>query len=278
MTEPLVQVGAHAKRLVICADDFGMNGAINAGILALVAAGRLSAVSCLTLAAAFQQDVARLAACAVDVGVHINFTERLGTQGGVYMPLPQLIARTYTHRLDKTHVRAQIAQQLDAFEEAFGRAPDFIDGHQHVHQLPQIRDALWPLLTQRYASNMPWVRCTRPGRLTGLPLATRYKAHLIATLGARALMRAARTLGVRTNRHLLGVYDFQGGEARYTQLLQNWLRYADQGDLLMCHPALPFSALDPMAVQRNAEYQALSHPRVATWLVEYGVDIGRYGP
>jgi predicted glycoside hydrolase/deacetylase ChbG (UPF0249 family) len=24
----------------------------------------------------------------------------------------------------------------------FGRAPDFIDGHQHVHTFPQIRDGL----------------------------------------------------------------------------------------------------------------------------------------
>ena len=28
------------------------------------------------------------------------------------------------------------------FIEAFGRPPDFLDGHQHVHLLPQVRDAL----------------------------------------------------------------------------------------------------------------------------------------
>ena len=39
-------------------------------------------------------------------------------------------------------IAAEIARQLDAFEDALGRAPDFIDGHQHVHVLPGIRRAV----------------------------------------------------------------------------------------------------------------------------------------
>ena len=36
----------------------------------------------------------------------------------------------------------EIAAQLRMFVHTFGRAPDFIDGHQHVHLFPQIRDAV----------------------------------------------------------------------------------------------------------------------------------------
>jgi predicted glycoside hydrolase/deacetylase ChbG (UPF0249 family) len=36
------------KRIVLCADDFGQSAAISQGILQLVQAGRLSAVSCMT--------------------------------------------------------------------------------------------------------------------------------------------------------------------------------------------------------------------------------------
>ena len=31
--------------------------------------------------------------------------------------------------------------QLAAFKDLFGRAPDFVDGHQHVQLFPQVRDA-----------------------------------------------------------------------------------------------------------------------------------------
>mgnify|MGYP000073246266 CR=1 FL=1 len=41
---------------------------------------------------------------------------------------------------------AALAREWDAqwarFCEALGRAPRFVDGHQHVHQFPVIRDAL----------------------------------------------------------------------------------------------------------------------------------------
>ena len=35
----------------------------------------------------------------------------------------------------------EIASQLRTFIDAFGRPPDFLDGHQHVHLFPQVRDA-----------------------------------------------------------------------------------------------------------------------------------------
>ena len=37
---------------------------------------------------------------------------------------------------------AEITRQFEAFAAAFGRPPDFVDGHHHVHLFPQIRDAV----------------------------------------------------------------------------------------------------------------------------------------
>lgn len=254
-----------------------MNKGINEGVIELAGMRRLSAIGCMTLAPAFEADAARLRGMNVDLGVHLNFTEPLG-QPGLYMPLSTLIARAYARSLDTARVARQIERQLDVFENAMGRAPDFIDGHQHVHQLPQIRTALFGVLARRYAGTAPWLRCSAPGRLDGLPAGLRWKAHVIGALGAYSFARQAAAAHLRTNRRLLGVYGFQGGADAYAGLLPMWLRNACHGDLLMCHPAKPDGQAQAqgMAAQRMAEYQVLARPALTEWLLHNGLRITRY--
>jgi predicted glycoside hydrolase/deacetylase ChbG (UPF0249 family) len=266
---------AGTRRIVVCADDFGMNQAINDGVLALARAHRLSAVGCLSLAPSFRRDAAQLRELDIDVGVHLNFTEALG-ESGLYLPLSRLIAYAYGRVLDNGRVTRQIERQLDAFESAMGRAPDFIDGHQHVHQLPQIRRALFRVLDRRYSGQGPWLRYTGPGCLDGLPASVQRKARIIAALGSSSFARAAAAAGLRTNRRFLGVYDFRGGAQAYDRLLGLWLHNACDGDLLMCHPALPAGGRQGMDAQRGAEYQVLSKPGLSEWMMRHGLRIERY--
>jgi predicted glycoside hydrolase/deacetylase ChbG (UPF0249 family) len=266
---------AGVRRIVVCADDFGMNQAINDGVIGLARAGRLSAVGCMAHASPFRQDAPRLRELDIDVGVHLNFTEPLG-ESGLYLPLPRLIACSYARLLDSGRLSRQIERQLDAFESAMGRAPDFIDGHQHVHQLPQIRGALFAVLARRYSGKRPWLRYTAPGCLDGVPAVLRRKARIIAALGAERFARFAAAAGLRTNRRFLGVYDFQGGAQVYDDLLKLWLRNACEGDLLMCHPALPAGGRQGMDAQRGAEYQVFSEPGLGEWMARHGVRVQRY--
>ncbi|ANN68610.1 hypothetical protein BAU08_22440 [Bordetella bronchialis] len=266
---------ADVRRIVVCADDFGMNPSIDEGVLGLARAQRLSAVGCLSLAPEFRRDAASLRELDVDAGVHLNFTEALG-ESGLYLPLPRLIACTYARVLDSGRVARQIERQLDAFESAMGRAPDFVDGHQHVHQLPQIRHALFRVLARRYPRQGPWLRHTAPGCLDGVPTPLRRKARIIAALGAGPFAKAAAEAGLRTNRRFLGVYDFAGGAQAYDDLLTLWLRNACDGDLLMCHPAMPAGGRRGMDAQRGAEYQVLSRPGLDEWMHTMGLRAVRY--
>lgn len=261
------------KRIVVCADDFGMNSEIDAGILSLAQLGRLSATSCMAGAPMFKQDAPALKASGLQTGLHLNFTEALGGSG-MFVPLPRLIMRTYARRLDFEAVRGQIVRQLDAFEDVMGREPDFVDGHQHVHQLPQIRTALLTELAQRYAAKLPWLRYTGVRAQPTVPPRLRYKAQIIQTLGANRFANLARGWGFALNAGFLGVYDFQGGAANYEALLQAWLRHAQAGDVLMCHPASRVNASDGLGAQRFAEFQVLAGESAGGWLGEYGISLG----
>ena len=61
--------------------------------------------------------------------------------GGMFLPFPKLLRAGLLRRLDPEIIHAELMVQLAAFKELFGRAPDFVDGHQHAQLFPQVRDA-----------------------------------------------------------------------------------------------------------------------------------------
>ncbi|MCD0498493.1 ChbG/HpnK family deacetylase [Achromobacter sp. MY14] len=264
-----------SKRVIVCGDDFGMNADIDEAMIALADMRRISAVSCLALGPTVAANAHRLRDGNVDIGLHVNLSESLDGGAEPMPSLGTLIFKAYAGRLDAGWVQAQLNRQFDAFEAAFGRVPDYVDGHQHVHQLPGIRDQVLSQLKRRQGAHRPWLRQTAPGMLCGIPLKESIKARLIGALGAGALARQASRDGLRTNRRLLGVYGFEGGKRRYADLLQHWLFNARDGDLLMCHPAMRSQDGNPMSSQRRAEFDVLVSPKLGDWMNANGVRISR---
>lgn len=259
-----------AVRLAVCIDDIGMHLGVNAAALELGAAGRVSAVSCMVDGPAWRAGAAELGALRgkVDIGLHLDFTEPWPGHPGK-RTLRALIVAAYAGRLAPQQVAAEVRRQFDAFEDALGAAPDFVDGHQHVHQLPTIREALMAELVRRFPHHKPWIRNTAP------PASGRWqlKPHVIGLLGAAGLRRAAGLGGYRQNRHLLGVYDFTGTAADYRLRVQGWLAQAQDRDVLMCHPAN--GGDDALARARQVEYDFYRSDDFTQLLQEYRVTLAR---
>lgn len=252
-----------ARALCLCADDHGLHGAINDAIGTLVAAGRLQALGAMVGGPAWRAGTAALRAMPsdqVDIGLHLDLTEhplRPGSRRG----LRAWILATTLRLADAAALRDEIEAQLDAFEDGLGRGPAYVDGHQHVHQLPQVREALLAALARRYRGALPWIRCTRGPRAGATA-----KARIIEQLGARALATQAAASGFGQNAHLLGVYDFAGGVEGYAQRVRGWLHAAEAGDLLMCHPATAPVPGDPLGDARRCEFTVLAGPDIGAWL------------
>lgn len=248
----------------LCVDDFGLDGAVNEAVLHLLELGRIGATGALVDGPAWASGAAQLRAQPagrIDVGLHLDLTElSLATEARHKLPLRQLIGASYTRRLDAGWLAAEVTRQLDAFEAAWQQAPAFVDGHQHVHQLPMVREALLDKLLQRYPdpAQRPWLRDTRPALGLSAGAGNAFKAAVIAALGRPALHRMAKQYGFAMNRALSGVYDFKGDGVRYQQLLSAWLLHARHGDVLMCHPAAAMVRGDAIAAARCNEYQVLA--------------------
>jgi len=241
-------------------DDFGLYPGVNEAVFQLADMGRVHAVGCMVGAPQWRSGGAvlrRRDPRGIDVGLHLDFTE-CSIQPAARRGLGAVIAGSYVGALDRRLVREEVGAQLDAFEAVMGRPPAFVDGHQHVHQLPVIRDELMSALDHRYGTAMPWLRSTRRALATAVSAGERFKAWFIEQVGAAALASMARQRGARQNAHLLGVYDFSGGAARYASLLASWLGGALDGDLLMCHPSRESDPRDALGAARLAEFQVLS--------------------
>src|SRR5206468_3833869 len=71
--------------------------------------------------------------------------------------LGALVRSALLGRLPLMEIAAEIARQVDAFAQHFDRLPDHVDGHQHVHALPGIRDALLQMLVERDLASRLWL-------------------------------------------------------------------------------------------------------------------------
>ena len=60
-----------------------------------------------------------------------------------------LIVRAWSASLNRELITQCIEEQWDLFVSVLGKQPDFIDGHQHIHQFPFIRDILLQLLKEK---------------------------------------------------------------------------------------------------------------------------------
>jgi predicted glycoside hydrolase/deacetylase ChbG (UPF0249 family) len=242
--------------IAVCVDDFGLHPGVNAGVLRLAAQARISATSCLVNGQWWSTGAVSLRALdarAFDAGLHLDLTER-PFDPRMRRSIAGWIAAAWLGRVDRIALQREIEVQLDRFETAMGRPPSHIDGHQHVHQFPIVRELLVEVVRRRYPAHSPWLRSTR--RAAGAGDAA--KAWLIEALGCAATARLARAHGLAQNGHLLGVYGFEGTAAQYQLRVSRWLAAAQHGDLLMSHAAARTTEADPLLRARLNECEVLA--------------------
>ncbi len=254
--------------IILCADDYALTEGVSRAIGELAAAQRLSATSVLVTSAHWPATAPRLCVHRghLSVGLHLNLTlgAPLGPMprlapAGAFPGLRGLLARALLGLLDVDEVRAEIGRQLDRFELAVRAPPDHIDGHQHVHVLSGIRQALLETVQRRYPSRPPLIRdpSDRLAAIKARRLAVP-KAVAVAALAA-GFARAARELRLPTNDSFSGFSNFDVGEP-YASELQSALLQPGRRHLVMCHPGHPdaeLASIDPVVQRRRMEYDAL---------------------
>ncbi|CAN7518848.1 ChbG/HpnK family deacetylase [Bradyrhizobium sp. LjRoot220] len=261
---------APPRRIWLCADDYGISEGVNRAIRDLIGRGRLNATSVMVVGPAIgraevkalQDAAAANPRCAI--GLHATLTAPFRpltmhfrpTDGGMFLPLPAMLRSGLLRRLDPEMIHGELIDQLAAFQDLFGRPPDFVDGHQHTQLFPQVREPF--LRAVKEAAPAAWVR--QGGRVQ--PLAKRLgtpKALLLDVLSSRFRKLAAKA-GIPFNPAFAGAYDFSKAPD-FGVLMGQFLDGMPDGGLVMCHPGFvdeTLVSLDPLTTQRETEHAFLA--------------------
>lgn len=274
------------RRIWLCADDYGISPGVNAAIRELIQRGRINATSVMVATPHFNGDEA----AALDtlnsgekraaLGLHVTLTEPfkpisdgfVPLRHGRFLPLNDTLRTAAARRLQPESLVIEIASQLRIFFDAFGRPPDFLDGHQHVHLFPQIRDAFLRVVAE--AAPDAWVR--QCGRARPLRRLHDRKALTLDILSV-AFRRKAKLLGIATNAAFAGTYAFNA-KARFARIFPRFLSGLPDSGLVMCHPGFvdaELKALDSLTTLREHEFAFFSSEAFPKLLAEHNVALAR---
>jgi predicted glycoside hydrolase/deacetylase ChbG (UPF0249 family) len=277
-----------SRQIWLCADDYGLSLSVNAGVRELIARGRLNAVSVMVAAPHLGDDEApalellNAGRKRAAIGLHVTLTGPFKPMSASFapvrdqsfLPLPDIMRAAVTRRLQPEVLVTEIATQMQAFIEAFGHLPDFVDGHQHVHLFPQVRDAFLKVVAE--TAPTAWVRqCGRANSLRRL----HDRKALVLDILSIAFRRRAERRGLITNPAFAGSYDFKSN-AKFAKIFPRFLTGLPDGGLIMCHPGhvdAELERLDTLTHLREREFVFLNSDDFSKTLDDNDVALIRSG-
>ena len=255
------------------ADDLGLAEGVDAAILDLAQSGRLQGASLLVNgpSAADAMKAWRELADPPPLNLHLCLTEGHGLTKCPDLPtgfgtllLASLLP--WQRRRIAPQLRTVLLQQIKRYRQLTGLRHIRLDGHQHIHLVPLVLDAVLDLAP---FESITWVRTTRESLPEGLSLRLWWhslqtggliKWLVLQLLSGLAIPRLRRA-GLATNRRFAGV--LFSGSMFGTAFRRCWgTAYSSitaeraAQPVVLIHPALPNAALgmDQAAFQQSVAF------------------------
>ena len=228
------------KKLIVTADDVGLDPGMTAGAIEAHRNGIVTACSIVANGVAFDDAVARLRDVpTLAVGVHLALVEERALTTGKPMPRDNVRFLLSRKRDPEPELRAQIEKVL-----ASGLRITHVNGHQHLHMLPRIF-AIVERLAVEY--HIPYIRTVRDfGGRVGI--ARRLAIKALSRFRNRGTND--RTIGVANAGHL------------DVALILELLDYVDGVTELVTHPGLGVTRYPHWRYEWERETRALCDPRL----------------
>jgi predicted glycoside hydrolase/deacetylase ChbG (UPF0249 family) len=211
------------------------------------------------------------------IGLHLTMTAPFRpltafapvSQDGCFLPIAEMLRRSFWPGFDRAAVAREVEAQIAAFTAAFGRPPDFVDGHHHVHLLPRIDDAV--LTAIKAVNPAAWAR--QCGQVAPLVRRLHDRKGLLIDLLSRRFRARAKALGVPTNPAFAGTYRFRP-DASVAAYFPRFLDGLPDGSVVMCHPGFvdpQLERLDSLTTLREKEFAFLAGDDFPALLAAKGV-------
>ena len=225
-------VSSQTVRLVITADDLGIDPRRDDGIFAAHAAGAITQASLMVGGPSAREAAHRAREAGLTLGLHLDLSEmpplapreriptlldgrgeKLGKHG-----LRLALARG---SVELAHVILEAEAQLDTFAALTGQCVRHVDGHQHIHCVPEVAEVLAPVFERR------GVRSTRAPQPAAARVADSDASRVYEKMcrdAAQARATYAR-VGVRSTHGFIGL-DLAGGASDPSRLRERVTTHA----------------------------------------------------
>lgn len=132
---------SHRQRLVVTADDFGVSPRANRNILYLIELGKINRVSVMVDGEISQKEISELSRSGVKIDIHLDILHESGENrerrnGVIIKRVLGFVGKIITGKLSNEKVALDWDNQIKKFRELFGRNPDGLNSHEHVHLFP----------------------------------------------------------------------------------------------------------------------------------------------
>jgi len=234
------------RRLIVTADDVGLDRGMTAGAIYAHRHGIVTACSIVANGREFEDAVTRLRDCpSLEIGVHLTLVEERALTTGE--PMPRDWKRFLLSRRGdlEGELRLQIERVLAA-----GLRVTHLNGHQHLHQLPRVAKVV-RRLADEYGIRYVRVVNDRGG----------HKRHLQMWILNRLGDRSKTTIGVAEAGHL--------DAERIVRLLD----HVDGVTELVTHPGINVNGYAHWNYDWDRETNALCDPAVRQEIVARNIEL-----
>ena len=271
-----------ARRLLIVnADDFGFTEGVTEGILQCMREGIVTSTTVMANMPCASESIRRLLAMGCrSVGIHLNLTSgpamrtrssRLTGPNGGFLGAGVLWRDGMLQRLPVEEIELELAAQIE-ITRSLGIDVSHVDGHHHIHVLPQIVPVV-AKLCKRFMVPAVRVPYTKGHHLSFL---NRLKWQLV-NFNARRARRTFQDDGLQVPDHFVAWY---GGGVDTLADLQRTLRSIGTGVTeIAVHPGLDDAALatmDSYLSERRVELSALCDAGLRSYIADQGIALTNF--
>ena len=276
MMSAKVQEQTSLRQLIVNADDFGFTEGVTAGILQCMRQGIVTSTTVMANMPFAGESIRRLLAEGHrSVGIHLNLTSgpaartrnsRLTSPNGTFLGAGVLWRDGMLRRLPVEEIELELAAQIETIR-SMGIEVSHVDGHHHIHVLPQIVQVV-AKLCKRYMVPAVRLPCTNG---YGLSLINRLKWQLVNFNAGRA-RQTFQIYGLKMPDHFVAWY---GSGVDTLADLQLTLKSIGTGVTeIAVHPGIDDAALaimDSYLSERRFELSALCDVGLRECLAEEGI-------
>ncbi|KKQ51258.1 MAG: hypothetical protein US70_C0020G0008 [Parcubacteria group bacterium GW2011_GWD2_38_11] len=150
---------SHRQKLIVTADDFGLSPRTNRNTRYLISLGKINRVGIMVNGEISTKEISELIHSGIKLDIHLDilheFNNARKKRHSAILRVIEFLKNILTRKISTKQVQADWEKQIEKFHILFGKYPDGINSHEHIHFFPPFfKVALF--LQEKYS--IPYIR------------------------------------------------------------------------------------------------------------------------